>query len=122
MKKRDDNDDECLMCDAMVGAAVAVCQEFDTCRKLMFYLCIISISVSLFAFIFGGPRARRKMINLAADEGVYEKKSKTRNSKKGNYKKQMKRGISTKVRQKKPGTKKSLDKACKGLVKRQKRP
>ena len=74
----DDNDDECLICDAMVGAAVAVCQEFDTCRTLMFYLCILSISVSLFAFIFGGPRVRRKMLrdipskrSLAATTGGY---------------------------------------------------
>ena len=43
----DDNDDECLICDAMVGAAVAVCQEHDACRAFMSYLCVVILFISL---------------------------------------------------------------------------
>lgn len=59
----DDNDDECLICDAMIGAAVAVCQEHDACRAFMSYLFVAILFISLLTFILGEPETRRRMIN-----------------------------------------------------------
>ena len=56
-----DDDEECLLCDAMVGMAVAVCEEFSTCRSFMLFLGIIVIIVSTLMFIFGGQETRREM-------------------------------------------------------------
>ena len=55
------DDEECLLCDAMVGVAVAVCEEFSACRSFMVLVGITVIIFSLIMFIFGGEETRREM-------------------------------------------------------------
>ena len=55
------DDEECLLCDAMVGVAVAVCEEFSACRSFMVFLGLTVIIFSLIMFIFGGEETRREM-------------------------------------------------------------
>ena len=54
-------DEECLICDAMVGVAVAVCEEFSTCITFMLFIGMIVIFFFLVMCIFGGSETRRDM-------------------------------------------------------------
>lgn len=56
-----DDDEECLLCDAMVGIAVAVCEEIPSCRTFMGFTAMIVIFVSFLMCIFGGAETRRDM-------------------------------------------------------------
>ena len=56
-----DDEEECLLCDAAVGMAVAVCEEFSACRSFMLLMGIGFLFVSLMMCIFGGEDTRRDM-------------------------------------------------------------
>lgn len=56
-----DDEKECLLCDAAVGMAIAVCEEFSACRSFMLFMGIGILFVSLIMFIFGGADTRRDM-------------------------------------------------------------
>ena len=58
-------DDECLLCDAMVGAAVAVCEEFSACRAFMLYMGVAGFVVVALMFITGGSETRRELWHSA---------------------------------------------------------
>lgn len=60
-----DDDEECLLCDAMVGVTVAVCEEFSACRSFMLLTGMIVIFFSLLMCIFGGEDTRRDMWDSA---------------------------------------------------------
>jgi hypothetical protein len=56
-----EDEEECLLCDAAVGMAVAVCEEFSACRSFMLLMGIGFLFVSLMMCIFGGEDTRRDM-------------------------------------------------------------
>ena len=58
-------DDECLLCDAMVGAAVAVCEEFSACRAFMLYMGMAAFVVVALMCIAGGSETRRELWHSA---------------------------------------------------------
>ena len=53
------DDDECLLCDAAAGAAIAICEQFATCRALMTIFTITCVFVTIIACIYGLARGLR---------------------------------------------------------------
>lgn len=58
-----DDDEECILCEVMVGVAIAICEEFAVCRTFMLFTGIILILVSLLMWCFGEKEIRRDMWN-----------------------------------------------------------
>jgi hypothetical protein len=55
------DDQECLLCDMAIGAAVAVCEGFATCRAFMFVVGAVAIFISVLMCICGGSETRQGM-------------------------------------------------------------
>lgn len=53
-----EDDDECLLCDAAIGAAMAVCETNDTCNSLLSILAILGLCVLLIQCICGDDEDR----------------------------------------------------------------
>jgi len=55
------DEDECLLCDVAMGAAIAVCESFAACRAFMLFTGGIVLVIGLMMCICGGPETRRDM-------------------------------------------------------------
>ena len=55
------DEEECLLCDVAIGAAIAVCDEFATCRAFMLVIGAGALFIGLLMCICGGPDTRRDM-------------------------------------------------------------
>ena len=54
----DDDDDECVLCDVLIGAAIAVCQTNETCDGLITIIGLISICILIIGCICGDNEER----------------------------------------------------------------
>ena len=53
--------DECDECNILVGAAVAVCEEFAACRMIMFFGTVMFLVIIFFMCITGDKESRRNI-------------------------------------------------------------
>ena len=56
--KAENDDEECIICDMLIGAAVAVCETDETCNSFMTIVAIMAICVSILSCIFGDEDTR----------------------------------------------------------------
>ena len=52
------DDEECIICDMLIGAAIAVCETDETCNSFMTIVSIMAICVSILSCIFGDEETR----------------------------------------------------------------
>ena len=55
------DDDECLLCDAAIGASIAICESFAACKAFMGFVGGIVLVTGLLMCICGGAETRRDM-------------------------------------------------------------
>lgn len=46
----EDDDDECLVCEFIVGAAIAACQSYETCNNILGIITIVIIIVGSISY------------------------------------------------------------------------
>ena len=60
-KAASDDDDECLLCDVVMGVAIVTCESFAACRAVMLLVGGIVLVISAMTCLCGGPKKRRDM-------------------------------------------------------------
>tara|TARA_Y100000389_G_scaffold180234_1_gene194904 strand:+ start:695 stop:1015 length:321 start_codon:yes stop_codon:yes gene_type:complete len=56
--RADEDDDECVLCDVLIGTAMAICETNESCNAIMTIVALISICILILGCICGDDEAR----------------------------------------------------------------
>ena len=56
--RADEDDDECVLCDVLIGAAMAICETNENCNAIMTIVGLVSICILMLGCICGDDEAR----------------------------------------------------------------